>query len=113
MVSAGQVRVRSNVVIDIDGRKRREAAWFLVPGDLIRRFKPRRFANAIDRRGRQFREYGYTQECVLCRRRIHEIASEGCDQEGCPKPNEAEVARIKEARAEALRQIEKEKIRLA
>jgi hypothetical protein len=72
----GSVQLRSNVTP-------RAAAWDLVPGDIVAKYKPGWF----DVRGRatqgQIAERLYYEPCATCRRNSFECEWEGCDQPAC------------------------------
>jgi molecular chaperone DnaK len=86
---AGGVRLRSNVT-------RREEAWQLVPGDVVKNYKP----GWLDVRGSatslQVAESLYYAPCATCRRSTFECEWDGCELcPGVPNPAEALVRRAR------------------
>lgn len=71
----GAVKLRSNVV-------RGQHAWELVPGDIVGRYRPSYLDSVMQKR--QHDEKMYYVPCTNCRRTIHQIRMQGCEQ--CNSP---------------------------
>jgi hypothetical protein len=110
----GEVRVRSNVVRADDENDERVFAelWKLVPGDLVKHYKP---ALVTPRGGnpRQLAENGYYLPCSECGRLAHQIDRDGCTHPRCQRrPDPTVVAAVRARYEETLRLIEHERERL-
>lgn len=85
--SRGQIKLRSNVVID-GGR------WDLVPGELFHKWRRREEATRL-----QHEEHMYYEPCSVCQRPIVRIELEGCTQcPYAPTPEQVDGHRARHAR---------------
>lgn len=99
-MSEGQVRIRSNVVLDA---KR----WDLVPGELLKRLP---WSASGRQTRRQHDEHMYYEPCSICQLTIVSINLSGCTR--CchaPRPEQVELVRNEwNKRVEAAKAREKE-----
>jgi ribosomal protein L37E len=107
----GEIRIRSNVSI-------RPHAWDLVPGDLLKHWRPAELAPSGDATSLQRAESMYHQNC-FCGRRLFDIETFGCDEcrftpaldllERRQRQWERTIERIRELELEEQRRIEFER----
>jgi hypothetical protein len=103
----GGVRIRSNVLRDVD----RDAAWNLVPGEIVLRHDPRHFSLPNRPPRRQHDERMYYEPCGQCGRTIAVINLDGCNQcSDAPSPEAAR--RNRERHDQTLARVRDERARL-
>lgn len=101
----GDVRLRSNVVIEGENEAARRSASTLIPGEIAQQYKPGLLSMpGADRRQRA--ENGYYLPCSRCRRLANEIGRDGCADPACAAPpSEAAVAAAQARHEDAQRLI--------
>jgi hypothetical protein len=97
----------------MDNASANEAAWDLVPGEIVERHRRHHLEKALIGRKRQRDERGYYLPCSLCQRLAHDIGLNGCAHPHCAAPpSEARVAAARARHADALALIEVEQAHL-